>query len=208
MKNEPEPRHEVRFASPFASLPRNRRSRLSRPTVGVVFCQLIHRRHAGYLHRLSIGASAPVLGHADRLSHRAAAGWGSTLQGRLPLGRDRLGASAAVVFVPVLVNQPVLLSLAITAWAGFCLYVSLHDRKPRSYAFMLAGYTATTIAFSSVTSPDVVFETALARVEEIALGAGCATIVHSLLFPQHVSSALFKLVATSVANAGVWTAMR
>ena len=117
-----------------------------------------------------------------------------------------LGASAAVVFVPVLVNEPVLLSLAITAWAGFCLYVSLHDRKPRSYAFMLAGYTATTIAFSSVTSPDVVFETALARVEEIALGAGCATIVHSLLFPQDVSSALFKLVATSVANAGVWTA--
>jgi uncharacterized membrane protein YccC len=117
-----------------------------------------------------------------------------------------LGASAAVVFVPVLVNEPVLLSLAITAWVGFCLYVSLHDRTPRSYAFMLAGYTATTIAFSSVTSPDVVFETALARVEEIALGIGCATIVHSLLFPQDVSSALFKLVTTSVANAGVWTA--
>lgn len=43
--------------------------------------------------------------------------------------------------MPTLVNSPELLSLAIAAWVGLCLYVSLLDRTPRSYMFMLAGYT-------------------------------------------------------------------
>jgi uncharacterized membrane protein YccC len=117
-----------------------------------------------------------------------------------------LGAAAAVAFVAFLVNEPVLLSVAITAWAGLCLYVSLHDRTPRSYAFMLAGYTATTVAFSSVAVPEAVFDTALARIEEIALGISCATVVHSLLFPRDVSSVLLKRVGTSVRDAGAWVA--
>jgi len=74
-----------------------------------------------------------------------------------------LGASAAVALVPLLVDQPSLMTLAITSWAALCLYVSLQDRTPRSYAFLLAGYTATTIAFSSVAAPHLVFEVALGR---------------------------------------------
>jgi uncharacterized membrane protein YccC len=40
-----------------------------------------------------------------------------------------------------------LLSLALACWVGLCLYVSLLDRTPRSYVFMLAGYTAGLIGF-------------------------------------------------------------
>ncbi len=98
-----------------------------------------------------------------------------------------LGASAAVILVPAFVNEPLLLSLAITAWAGFCLYVSLLDRTPRSYAFMLAGYTATTVAFSSVTAPDAVFATALARVEEIALGIPVRRLYMASCFHEDIS---------------------
>jgi uncharacterized membrane protein YccC len=117
-----------------------------------------------------------------------------------------LGACAAVALVPILVDQPTLMTVAITGWAAFCLYVSLQDRTPRSYAFMLAGYTATTVAFSSVAAPHLVFDVALARVEEIALGICCATVVHTLLFPSDVTGALTKAIDAAVRDAFAWTA--
>lgn len=112
-----------------------------------------------------------------------------------------LGACAALALVPILVDQPALLSVAITGWAGLCLYVSLQDRTPRSYAFLLAGYTATTIAFSSVDAPALVFDTALSRVEEIVLGIGCATLVHTLLFPSAVTTPVLKSLRAALADA-------
>lgn len=117
-----------------------------------------------------------------------------------------LGSSAAVALVPLLVDQPSLMTVAITSWAAFCLYVSLQDRTPRSYAFLLAGYTATTIAFSSVAAPHLVFDVALARVEEIVLGICCATIVHTLLFPSDVTGALIRSIDAAVRDVTAWTA--
>ena len=112
-----------------------------------------------------------------------------------------LGACAALALVPILVDQPALLSVAVTAWAGLCLYISLQDRTPRSYAFLLAGYTATTIAFSSVHVPAMVFVTALSRVEEILLGIGCATLVHTLLFPRDVTTPVLKSLCAALSDA-------
>src|SRR5271169_6007350 len=53
-----------------------------------------------------------------------------------------IGATATVVLVPNLVNQPELLCTALALWTAVCLYLALLDRTPRSYVFMLAGYTA------------------------------------------------------------------
>jgi uncharacterized membrane protein YccC len=117
-----------------------------------------------------------------------------------------LGACAALTLVPILADQPLLMSVAITSWAALCLFISLRDRTPRSYMFMLAGYTATTIAFSSAATPELVFDTALARVEEIALGICCATIVHTLLFPRDVAAALLTSIDAAVRDASAWTA--
>src|SRR5690606_31476222 len=44
-----------------------------------------------------------------------------------------IGAVAAIVLVPSLVNAPVLLSLALALWVGGCLYLSRLDRTPKSY---------------------------------------------------------------------------
>ncbi|MBR1217884.1 FUSC family protein [Bradyrhizobium sp. U87765 SZCCT0131] len=117
-----------------------------------------------------------------------------------------LGACAALALVPILADQPTLMSVAITGWAALCLYISLQDRTPRGYAFVLAGYTATTVAFSSVTAPHLVFDVALARVEEIVLGICCATAVHTLLFPSHVTGALITTIDAAVCDASRWTA--
>jgi uncharacterized membrane protein YccC len=57
-----------------------------------------------------------------------------------------IGATAAVVMVPNLAGASVLLVLAMATWSAICLYRL--DRTPRSYVFMLAGYTAALIGFA------------------------------------------------------------
>src|SRR5215469_4977813 len=101
-----------------------------------------------------------------------------------------LGGTAAVALVPNLVNSPAVLSLALASWVGLCLYFSLLDRTPRSYIFMLAGYTAGIIGFPTVNAPQTIFDTALSRMEEITLGIVCATVVHTIFFPRSVLAAI------------------
>jgi uncharacterized membrane protein YccC len=115
-----------------------------------------------------------------------------------------LGAAAAVVLVPNLVNAPWLLSLALALWVGGCLTISLLDRTPRSYVLMLAGYTAAIIGFPSVSQPGAVFDVAVWRVIEIGLGIVCATLVHSLVFPQPVGTVLKQRLSTWLGEADRW----
>jgi uncharacterized membrane protein YccC len=112
-----------------------------------------------------------------------------------------VGASASVVLVPNLVNSPELLSLGIALWVGFCLYVSLLDRTPRGYMFMLAGYTCALISFPSVNEPAAIFDTAVARSEEIIVGILCATLVSTILLPRSVGPAVAARVDSWLAGA-------
>ncbi len=100
------------------------------------------------------------------------------------------GAAATVAVIPNLVNAPELLCLVIACWLGLCLYLSLIDGTPRSYLFMLAGYTVALIGFPSVAAPGTIFDTAVSRVEEITLGICCASLVSMLVLPRSASSAL------------------
>ena len=95
-----------------------------------------------------------------------------------------VGAAFSVLAVSHLVNAPPLLVVALSAWIGVCLVLSLRDPTPRGYAFMLAGYTASIIGFPSVGEPGAVFDTAVSRVEEIGLGIVCAHLVLGVLFPS------------------------
>ncbi len=115
-----------------------------------------------------------------------------------------LGASAAVIMLPLLVNTPALLSLAMALWVGGCLAVSLLDRSPRSYILMLAGYTAAIIGFSSVNQPAEIFNMAVARSEEITLGILCATVMHSLWFPSPVGDAIRTRIQNWLGDADHW----
>jgi uncharacterized membrane protein YccC len=117
-----------------------------------------------------------------------------------------VGAAAMVAIVPNLVDAPELTTLAIMLWVALCVFVSLLDRTPRSYMFVLSGYTAALIGFPSVLSPGTVFETAVARVEEITLGVVCAAIVHSVIFPQSVFSVFEQKLRGSIADARRWLA--
>lgn len=78
-------------------------------------------------------------------------------------------------------------SIVLACWIGLCLYFSLLDRTPRSYAFVLAGYTASLISFPSVLDPGTIFDTASMRVQEISVGILCAVLMHRFILPRHMS---------------------
>jgi uncharacterized membrane protein YccC len=115
-----------------------------------------------------------------------------------------VGSAVTVFLVPRLVNSPELLSFAIALWVGVCLFVSLLDRTPRSYVFMLAGYTAALVGFTAVSQPQQIFDIALARVEEITLGIVCATLMHSLVLPRSFAPSLLARLDAALADARRW----
>ena len=117
-----------------------------------------------------------------------------------------VGAAAMVAIVPNLIDAPELTTLAIMLWVALCVFVSLLDRTPRSYMFVLSGYTAALIGFPSVLAPGTVFDTAVSRVEEITLGVVCAAIVHSLIFPKSVFSAFEQKLTIAIADTRRWLA--
>lgn len=108
------------------------------------------------------------------------------------------GAALALFLIPPLVQAPVLLCLATSAWVGVCVYISVLDRTPRSYAFMLAGYTATFVGFGVVNVPESIFDIAVSRIEEISLGILCASLAHTLFFPVNVAEKLNDRIATTI----------
>jgi uncharacterized membrane protein YccC len=116
-----------------------------------------------------------------------------------------LGAVATVLIVPLLSNAPVFLSLVLAVWVGGCLYFSLLDRTPRSYVFLLAGITATFIAFPSVNAPLSVFDMAVSRVEEIAIGVLCSAFFHTVFFPQSMRTTIASQFQETFFHLKKWT---
>lgn len=115
------------------------------------------------------------------------------------------GAAAAVIMVPALVNSPELLTLALGLWLGLCVFVSLLDRTPRSYIFVLAGYSACIIAIPSVGEPADIFNTAVLRVQEIFVGIACGSLVHGFILPGSVTGLLFQRIDVILRDAERWS---
>jgi uncharacterized membrane protein YccC len=115
-----------------------------------------------------------------------------------------MGSVAALLLVPALSNAPQLLILAIALWTGGCLYLSLQDRTPRSYVFMLAGYTVSIVGLPMVDAPMGTLDTAVARIEEISLGILAATLVHSVVLPAGLGPSVLGLLDRSLNDARQW----
>ncbi len=116
-----------------------------------------------------------------------------------------IGAVACIVLVPNLVNAPELLIAALSLWIGGCIYFAVLDRTPRSYVFLLAGYSVALIGFPIVDSPDTVWDVVLSRVEEITLGIVCTTLIGSIVFPRPLGPALTARLDNWMQDAADWT---
>jgi uncharacterized membrane protein YccC len=105
-----------------------------------------------------------------------------------------LGAAAAITLVPNLVAAPFLLTAALALWIGVCVYFALLDRTPRSYVFLLAGFTAAIIGFPCVDAPETIFAVAIARIEETTLAIGCTMIIGTVVLPRPLGPALLSRI--------------
>ncbi len=101
-----------------------------------------------------------------------------------------LGATGALILVSNFVDTPIILCTALALWTATCLYISLQDRSPRSYMFMLAGYTISFIAFPSVSTPENIFTISISRVQEILIGVTISGVIHSIVLPNQIFKAV------------------
>ncbi|RPD96829.1 FUSC family protein [Candidatus Pantoea deserta] len=112
-----------------------------------------------------------------------------------------LGGLFVLLIYPATVQDPMLFSLSISSWVALCLYLSLHDRTPKSYVFMLAGYSAAIMGFPDVTAPADITYTVISRIEEISVAILCSSLVHRLIMPVSMSSLLEQSVSLWYQNA-------
>ena len=106
------------------------------------------------------------------------------------------GGAVAIFLTPHMIDMPILFTFVLSLWIALCLYISLLDRTPRSYVFMLAGYTTAMVACSSINSIDTysVFDMALSRVLEISVAVICSAVVSATIFPAHLGTQLQRRV--------------
>lgn len=111
-----------------------------------------------------------------------------------------LGAIVSIAVTPLLINTPWLFTFFLAAWVGFCLYISLLDRTPRSYVSMLAGYTTVIICYNIIYYADTVsiFDMAIGRFLEITVGVLCSAIISTTIFPLHIGPAVQIRVAKTI----------
>lgn len=119
-----------------------------------------------------------------------------------------LGAAMAVCLVSLFPTRPLTLVMAMGAWSAIALYLSLRDNRPSAYGFLLASYTTPLIAVSAIIAPGTVFDTAVARTEEILLGIICASVVSTVLFPDRVGPVFHERVAALMKDASAWAVRR
>ncbi|SEM21488.1 Uncharacterized membrane protein YccC [Pseudoxanthomonas sp. GM95] len=118
-----------------------------------------------------------------------------------------IGAAGVVAILPPLSQAPVLLSLALSLWLAACLCLSLLNRGPSAYVFLLASYTTAFIGFPAVTQPEGIFDVAIARSEEIIVGALCAVLVAALVFPSSMKSVITGRIGAWMDDAVSWCAL-
>ena len=114
-----------------------------------------------------------------------------------------LGALMGVVLIALFAQQPMLYLLAAGAWLSFCTFcVMLLNDEPASYIMMLSGYTATLVSLTAIgTGVDNIFDLALARTTETALGIGAGFLMHVLIAPRFGSHALPSTLAALIEGA-------
>lgn len=125
-------------------------------------------------------------------------------KGFCQIGGTLVGGAMGLLILAWLLPYPALAIGALTLWIGLNAGASAWVRQANFiYGFAMAGITATLVVVLAIadpanTSSQGIFHIANARVSEIILGAVCATLVSSLLWPVRVSSLLKEHARTAL----------
>lgn len=105
------------------------------------------------------------------------------------------GLTFTVAAIALFAQERVLLLGALVLWIGYCTRGAARYRDFRSYAFLLAGYTACLVGLPAVAQPQGAFLQAIWRLLEIALGICCAGVVSVAILPQTTRGVLRRTLA-------------
>lgn len=122
------------------------------------------------------------------------------------LGGIFTGASMTLLLVPNLQNAPELLVFCLAAWTGLCIYLAVLDRTPRAFLFQMAAFSAAVMSFPYLDDPTSIFETTVARVEEMLVAILSVTAVHALLQPWSATPVIRGRAQSFLGHARRWTA--
>ncbi|KRG68776.1 FUSC family protein [Pseudoxanthomonas dokdonensis] len=100
------------------------------------------------------------------------------------------GALAALLIVGLFAQQRVLSLGALGLWVGLCAGGAVFHRNFKSYAFVLAGYTAAIIALPVASHPQGIFDSAIARITEVMLGLLVSAVISDCIFPVRLRDSL------------------
>lgn len=102
------------------------------------------------------------------------------------------GAVAAFAIVAAFPQQRELFLLALSLWVGLCAGGATLYRNFKSYAFVLAGYSAAIIALPVINNPPGVFNSAVARISEVLLALIVSGAVNDVVFPSRMRDVLWQ----------------
>ncbi|MBB4169019.1 FUSC family protein [Rhizobium sp. BK538] len=94
-----------------------------------------------------------------------------------------VGAFVSILLVSAFAQTPELFFLALASWLAICTAVSTALRNFRSYAAVLAGYTAAIVGIAGANQPGLLFDLAVARVAYISLGVVTEALFAALFSP-------------------------
>ncbi|MBR8652286.1 FUSC family protein, partial [Achromobacter sp. Marseille-Q0513] len=97
---------------------------------------------------------------------------------------------AALLLASAFADAPLLIIIGSGLLAVAAFGLALLDRTPRMYAFQLFGVTLLLVAVSGVDHPELMFDTAVARICEIGVGLFSCTVVDSILAPRSLAPAM------------------
>ena len=121
------------------------------------------------------------------------------------LGGILIGAFVTILLVPNLQNSPELLVLCLASWAGLCIYLAVLDRTPRAFLFQMAAFSAAVISFPYLDDPANIFDTTIARLQEMTVAILSVTAVHALLQPWSATPVIRARAQSFLGHARRWT---
>lgn len=119
-----------------------------------------------------------------------------------------VGCLAGIVIMAFFVQAPFPALASLTLWIMLCTYAASLTRNNASYGCIIAAVTAMLIVIITAGAPGQLFDVAVARLTELSLGALCATLVSSLLWPIQVRDHLTGLANEVVNNAFLHGSLR
>ena len=115
-----------------------------------------------------------------------------------------LGVAGMLFVFPAFIAAPETMIAAVAAWVAIFLYLSLLDRRPRSYVFLLAGYTLPLVGMTLANNPSGLFDQSQWRAEETALGGALSITLHSVFAPVSIKPLLVAKARSVIADARGW----